>query len=630
MSTVRERGACGTATISLIEGERALHAEGDLNTARHHFDAAYQQAERDGDTVALARAALGLGGIWVHEHRTAAEAQTIRVRQRHALTLIDPRSPLALRLRARLCGEEDYRAGRHAAILAMLTPARHSGDPVALAETLSLAHHCVLGPEHGVLRHELAEDMIGQASRTGRRGDLMMGLMWRTVDLFLAGHPHAGRSLDELRALLDESDHLAVGFIVSAIDVMLAIRAGRFAQAEQLAAESGERGERAGDIDAAGWPSGQVAIVRWYQGRLPELLPILTELVNSSVLGVLDYSYLAATATAAAGAGEHRLAVNMLARLRGQDLARLPSSSVWLTTLYGVAEAAHLLGEADLSAQTYELLRPYAHLPAITSLGVACLGSVHHPLGVASLTTGDIARAVIHFGEAVRANLALGHWPAVALSRWRLGQALTLRGEPAERELELAAQEAAEMGMVLPAPPSGTARRTGRVVCRRRGPQWQFEFGTRCAHVDHSVGMGHLATLLANPGREVRAGDLVTGPAATEAVSTQPLLDEEAKRAYQQRLGQLQDDIDELESMNDLERATALRAEHDWLVTELAAAAGLGGRTRSFAGTDERARISVGKAIRRAIGRIAEADPVIGAELRATVQTGQRCVYQPR
>lgn len=36
------------------------------------------------------------------------------------------------------------------------------------------------------------------------------------------------------------------------------------------------------------------------------------------------------------------------------------------------------------------------------------------------------------------------------------------------------------------------------------------------------------------------------------------------------------------EASNDLERASALRAERDWLITELTAAAGLGGRLRHF------------------------------------------------
>jgi hypothetical protein len=39
--------------------------------------------------------------------------------------------------------------------------------------------------------------------------------------------------------------------------------------------------------------------------------------------------------------------------------------------------------------------------------------------------------------------------------------------------------------------------------------------------------------------------------------------------------------------------------------------------------------VAVGKAIRRALVRIAEADPVIGEHLRQTVRTGVRCSYWP-
>jgi hypothetical protein len=144
--------------------------------------------------------------------------------------------------------------------------------------------------------------------------------------------------------------------------------------------------------------------------------------------------------------------------------------------------------------------------------------------------------------------------------------------------------------------------------------------------------MVHLATLLANPGYEILAVDLVANagvaaPAIT--ASSQTVLDEVAKREYRQRLARLQAEIDEFDSMNEPEGAAQLRAERDWLVTELAAATGVGGRSRQFAGSEERARIAVGKAIRRAIARVNDADPVIGEELRATIQTGLRSCYRP-
>jgi hypothetical protein len=625
--------------MTLAAGEHALYVKGDLRTGREWFDIAYREAERCGDEHGMARAALGLGGLWVHEHRTAADGEMVRARQRTALSMIDPRSSPAFRLRLRLTAEEDYRTGGHAAIFALLTEARRAGDAVALAEALSLAHNCVLGPEHGALRLELAEELIGEASRTGRRSDLLMGLLWQTADLFWTADPHAHRRLEELRALLAQGDHLAVGFELSAIEVMLTIRAGRFAEAEALAAACADRGATAGDIDATGYHAGQLAAIRWYQGRIAELVPVLSELVNSPTLSTVDYSILAGLAVAAASSGDRRLAAGALARLRGGDLAELPHSSSWLTSMYGVVEAAHLLADADTSRQAYALLAPFDQLPVITSLGVACLGSVHHSLGVASLTTGDLDRAVEHLRTAVHDNLALGHWPAVILSRSRLGQALALREEPqdkaARRELEPAAREAAALGMTLPAAhsPAEPVERGGRVVCRRSGRRWRIEMDGRTAVVGHSVGMRHLATLLGNPGREIPAVELVAGPGlpgrAAPRESAQPVLDEVATREYRRRLADLEAEIDELEAMNDLGRAARARAERDWLIAELTATTGIGGRTRRFSDTNERARIAVGKAIRRAIARISAADPVIGDELRAAINTGQHCSYQP-
>jgi hypothetical protein len=196
--------------------------------------------------------------------------------------------------------------------------------------------------------------------------------------------------------------------------------------------------------------------------------------------------------------------------------------------------------------------------------------------------------------------------------------------------------------MVLPesgTPATGTpgpARSTQPclVVLQRQGRRWRVELGERQALVEHSVGMRYLATLVANPGQEISALELAAGPGlphppVDRAGSEQPVLDEAAKRAYRQRLEALQREIDRYEATGELDRSAQVQAEREWLLGELAAAAGLGGRTRQFASTDERARISVGKAIRRALNRIADADPVIERELRDTVQTGVRCSYRP-
>ncbi|GIH94646.1 hypothetical protein ACFFMN_03010 [Planobispora siamensis] len=644
--------AHGDVESSLMAAERALHAEGDLQTARWWFDLAYSAAERLGDGPAMARAAVGLGGVWLQEHRTAAEAATTRARQQRALAAVDPRTPLGIRLRARLCGEEDYRRGAHDSILRVLAEARDSGDAVAEAETLSMAHLCLMDPRYRELRLELAQELIAVAARTGRRGDALMGLMWRSVDLLLTADAHAERSLQELRDLLAVEDHLAVGFVVDTIEVMLAIRAGRLTRAETLAASCAERGHAAGDDDAVGWHGAQIAAIRWYQGRIGELVPVLEKLVRNPALGSADYAYFAVLAVAAAAAGDESLARGMLARLRGAGLTELPQSRSWLAAMHGVVEAAHLLDDGDTAARAYDLLAPFARLPMIASLGVVCFGSTHLALGTASLTAGRLDRAVEHFGQAVEDNLALGHRPAVALSRWRLGHALRMRhgvrDEAARRALTLAEQEADRLGMVLSGWATPHAVRPGGApapaVCRRRGRRWLLELAGRSVLADDSVGMRHLAILIANPGREIRAVDLVTGPCppgegpavpdgeapGDEAASAQPLLDEQARLAYRERLSHLEAEIEESESLDDAGRAEALRAERDWLLAELTAATGLGGRARRFTDDQERARIAVGKAIRRALARITASDPMIGEELRATVHTGLRCSYHPR
>ena len=619
---------------ALADGVRAQHEAGDLQASRDSFERAYRLAERAGDTESMALAALGLAGLWVAERRTVTSTVLLEARLQHVLTLLDPRSALALRVRTRLAGGADYARGTHAAVLAALDEVRAAGDPELLAEALRIAHHCLLGPEHVSARRELAVELTKASFRTERHSDLLMGLLWQTADAYCAGDPHAGRLLGELKDHLAQRDHLAVGFVASAIDVMLAIRAGRFADAEALAAVCASRGAAAGDADHAWWSGAQLVTIRWYQGRLTELLPMLDDRVHSPVLSAVDNSAVAALAVAAALSGDRPRAASALAALCGSDLAALPRSSSWLVTMNGVVEAAYLLEEPDVAVRAYQLLRPHAHLPMIGSLGVTCFGSVQHALGVAALTSRQLDLAVEHLTAAVQHNLALAHWPALVASRQRLAQAHALRGSPgdadaARRELDAATTEAGSAGLPVPDYPAANPAPAVAEI-QRVGRKWRLTLRGRGVLVEDSIGMVHLAVLIANPRQEIQAADLVAGLAGLsgpsgEAGAAQRVLDPAAIAEYRSRLKNLDTEIDELEP----DRARQARAERDWLVAQLSSAAGFGGRTRAFPDQPERARVAVGKAIRRALARITEADGVIGEHLRQTVHTGVRCSYWP-
>ncbi|MBT0769309.1 hypothetical protein KIH74_10285 [Kineosporia sp. J2-2] len=611
---------------------QALHQDGDLARSRREHLSALILARAEGDARLTAEAALGLGGLWVHEHRTLSAAAEVRARQQEALAGLSLHDPRALRLRIRLAAEADYAAGEARNVIALVEQARAEGDPVALAEALSLAHHCLLGPAHGAQRRRLAARLIDVAAATGRRSDLIMGVLWHCVDLFLAADPNAGRNLSELRDLLAGKDHPAARFVQQAIETTLLVRAGRLADAERAAQECAETGVRAGDADAEGWYVHQMIAIRWFQGRVGELLPLVRATADSPTVGVLDGSHFAALAVAAAGAGDRVLTAGALARLG--DPEDLPDNSTRLLTLHHAIRAGQWVDDCDLVARCAAELTPHARLPVMASLAVACFGSASDVLGAAALHAQDADRAIDHLHDAVCDNLALGHRPALALTRWRLAAALEARGRPydlyeAGVHRERATALADELGIPLPADnlagaPLGMPART--VKYRRKGRFWRLELGEAVVEVENSVGMAHLAVLFDNPGRPVPAVRLA-GAAPEEAGQT--VLDPQAREQYRRRLAELDTQIARATDAARTAEADRARDEREWLIAELAAATGLGGRPREFAGAAERARTAVAKAIRRALDRIEAQHAELGGRLRREVRTGTSCCYQP-
>jgi len=142
-----------------------------------------------------------------------------------------------------------------------------------------------------------------------------------------------------------------------------------------------------------------------------------------------------------------------------------------------------------------------------------------------------------------------------------------------------------------------------------------------------SKGLVDLAALIAEPGRERHCLELIG--AGVDEDGTGPVLDDVARRAYEQRVRELQQDIDDADADHDTGRAERARVELDALVDQLTAALGLGGRARSTSSSAERARSAVTQRVRTALRRIDEAQPRLGRHLRASIRTGTFCSYQP-
>lgn len=160
-----------------------------------------------------------------------------------------------------------------------------------------------------------------------------------------------------------------------------------------------------------------------------------------------------------------------------------------------------------------------------------------------------------------------------------------------------------------------------------RGDVWEVGFDATTVSVRATKGMADLARLLADPGTEVHCLDLAG--AAVEEASTGEVIDGEARRRYEARIRELQEELDDADAANDLARSERAQIELDALVDHLAAALGHAGRTRRAAGSAERARSAVTQRIRGQIRRLEELHPALGRHLAASITTGLWCAYRP-
>lgn len=164
---------------------------------------------------------------------------------------------------------------------------------------------------------------------------------------------------------------------------------------------------------------------------------------------------------------------------------------------------------------------------------------------------------------------------------------------------------------------------------RRDGPDWLLAAGDELARLREGRGVAYLRALLAAPGHEIVALDLVAGGAGLAAAVEEPVLDTAAREAYRRRLAALGDELDAADASGDSARAQRAATEREAVLGELRRATGLGGRDRGVSGAGERARVNVTRTLRATLDRITDAAPRAGAHLAASIHTGRACRYQP-
>lgn len=655
---------------------RLLLALGDALSRMAERRAAWEELHRAADIARqhgmaeeLGRAALAYAGRFTNE---LATPEVITLLQDARAMLTGHPGPLRVRVLARLAAalrDRPSREPREALSREAVAAARALDDPSTLAYALSCRAAALMGPGDPQGRLAIAEELRSAARTVQDKEQEHEGEVHRALVFLETGriqeYRQAVEAMQRLAAELREPTAL---WDVNNLQAILALLEGRFADAETLI-DSGIRfGSSSEPWDAIACSHAQLFTLRCEDGRLAEIEPAIRRSAEEFPTRPLFRCLLARLLTELGDEDGARLVFDALAINR---FGVIPVNNDLLLSLAHLAEVAWFLRDADRAAVLHELLLPYTGL--VVDTVESSLGAVDRYLGLAALTTGDLQTAERRLQDAVHLNARIGAQPWAARTQADLAILLLTRDQPGDREratelLETALGTARQLSMTvfaqhvgdvlaraggdgLPAQDGPAAAKVPDAmpwsVCRREGEYWSIAFARDTFRLKDVKGLHYLAHLLRHPGREFHVLDLVSAGYEPTAAGlrtgltreddlhqgrlsdTGPVLDEQAKNAYRARLQDLEEELAEATSWADPVRAARAREEMQFLLGELTAAVGLGGRDRKAGSAAERARVNITRAIKVALSRIRAHSPALAGHLDTTVHTGTFCSYTP-
>ena len=592
--------------VMVCEYGDALRRAGHGEEARAALAGAAARARATGDTELLARAAFGVhrittltesprsGVIALLEEALAALGATGSADGGAARWLLSA----AL---ARELADGPHRDLSRAVGLASaaVEGARAAGEAGVLAYALFALADVRWEPGTATERLSIAGELAAAAADAGELELVLEAHLCRLAALLELGDPSFPVELGTFTQMAERAAIPRYLYLARSRQATVASLTGPLETADQLIDEAAAYGERIGEPDTWGVQASQLAglaYIRHDWTRLSRLAAARGQALMPPEFALHLRAWLLLEA------GEKAAAAALVASIPDG-----PTTYRWRHTamLTSDAELAAAAGDRNRCATRYEQLLPMAGEFAVVGAAVFTTGPVALQLGLLAAALGRWDDAAAHLDDATRRCD-------------RLGAAL------------LAARARTELARVR----TETGGDGGGNVFRRDGDTWTLAFGGRSVPLRDAKGLRDLAVLLAAPGREVAATELIAGVATAAAaglatLGADPVLDDRARAAYRTRLARLDEELAEADAHHDIERSARLAAERDALIDELTYAAGLGGRRRRMGDVTERARTTVTARIRDAIGRIERVHPGLGRHLRASIVTGSRCSYRP-
>jgi tetratricopeptide (TPR) repeat protein len=309
-------------------------------------------------------------------------------------------------------------------------------------------------------------------------------------------------------------------------------------------------------------------------------------------------------------------------------------------SLCRLGELAAIAGDLDVAERVLELNLPCAGECATLGLmGSCCTGPVAWMLGQTLAALGRCDEALEYLVRALAIAEAMHAPPwnarihasiadvAATAGKGEIARKHARQAEQLIAALSLRPARAATPGSADTEPAAASDMRG--LTMSREGDLWTISCNGDSLMLQNTRGLEMLAKLVARPDTDIHVLDLAGTGRAKDQAGTGPALDAAARRSYEARIRDLEEELEEATEFGDTGRAESLRGEIDFIARELSRAFGLGGRARRPGDAAERARVNVRRRLMDAIERISKARPDAGRYLKNTIKTGMYCRYTP-
>lgn len=389
---------------------------GTIEVAHESLWRAVTLARQSNDGESLARTALLLG------HGYQRLGQLDPALERLCEEAIDAVGDKPSAARARLLAHFAFLLGnrpgtdarREAIGAAALRSLDHVDDAATRAWVLNYLRWSAWRPQdRETLLTELQESRALASRVVDPESRFMLLALIATDGLELGEHAAVDHALEQANELLADAPIPWCAWFAHRITTARALHEGRLADAEKLAHQTFELGQKMDNPNVLPLLGAQTACARIIEGRVDDAAAIVQMAVDSGTPGA---AWTCVLAYLRCEQGRRDEASELVERVAVDDFGHIPHDTVFLIGGAALAMTLRALGDRERAAVLYDRLRP--HRDRCPGLGSSVFGMGHMTryLALLSATAGRPDEATKHFEEALVANERLRAEPWLAFT----------------------------------------------------------------------------------------------------------------------------------------------------------------------------------------------------------------------